>query len=219
MLATSACGGAGAVDSSTPVQSGPAQTRVPASAPAQAGQASSTPVSLPSATPVPWVPPTALAGTPIPGAQATLTAAPTLKKEVLVLTNSRGEKFNMSVEVADTPATQELGLMFRSSLPLDSGMLFDFGGDTTEGFWMANTILPLSIAFIKADGTIQDIFDMQALDLNTTSASGPYHYALETNQGYFRAHDLQAGDHILIPSTQGLVLPGMPSCAVESASP
>jgi uncharacterized membrane protein (UPF0127 family) len=159
------------------------------------------------------VPPTAQAGTPIPGAIATLTAAPQLKRETLVFTNSLGENYNMTVEVADSPATQELGLMFRASMPPDDGMLFDFGGDTTEGFWMANTILPLSIAFIQGDGTILDIADMQALDRNTTSASGPYHYALETNQGYFQAHNIRKGDKVLIPSSQGMVLPGMPSCA------
>ncbi len=165
-----------------------------------------------TATPTPWVPPTALAGTPIEGAVATLTAAPELRKETLVFTNTLGENYNMTVEVADTPATQELGLMFRSSVPPDAGMLFDFGADTTEGFWMANTILPLSIAFIQGDGTILDIADMQPLDRNTTSASGPYHFALETNQGYFRAHNIQKGDHVLIPTSQSLVIPGMPDC-------
>ena len=76
------------------------------------------------------------------------------------------------------------------------------------------TILPLSIAFIAGDGTIVDIRDMQPLDRNTTTSSGPYHYGLETNQGYFAAHNIQKGDHVLIPGAQGLVLPGMPDCAM-----
>lgn len=210
LLAVYGCGATPATE--TPATSGQTQqaTNTPAPAPPQA-TATQAPGGATSV-PTPWVPPTALAGTPIPGAEATLTAAPELKRITIVLTNSQGEQFNMTVEVADTPANQELGLMFRPSVPPDAGMLFDFGGDTNEGFWMANTILPLSIAFIKADGTIQDILDMQPLDRNTTSASGPYHYALETNQGYFRAHNLQKGDHVLIPSAQGMVLPGMPSC-------
>lgn len=208
------CGAASPTD--TPVTSGSAaqgQQEATATMPAQEPTATATTASVPSATPTPWVPPTALAGTPIPGAQATLTAAPQLKRTTLVLTNSQGEQFNMTAEVADTPDSQSLGLMFRPSMPPDAGMLFDFGGDTTEGFWMANTILPLSVAFIKGDGTIQDIFDMQALDRNTTAPSGPYHYALETNQGYFRAHNLQKGDKVVIPPAQGLVLPGMPGCS------
>jgi uncharacterized membrane protein (UPF0127 family) len=158
------------------------------------------------------VPPTALAGTPIPGAEATLTAAPALKRATLTITNSRGEQVNMLVAVADTEASRELGLMFRPSMPPDEGMLFVFEGDTESPFWMANTILPLSIAFIDKSGKILDIHDMQPLDRNTTSASGPYHYALETNQGFFRVHDIVVGNQVTIGTTQSVVIPGMPGC-------
>jgi uncharacterized membrane protein (UPF0127 family) len=160
----------------------------------------------------PWVPPTALAGTPIPGAEATLTAAPVLKRTTLTITNIRGEQVNMTVEVADTEASRELGLMFRPSMPPDEGMLFVFEGDTTSPFWMANTILPLSIAFIDESGKILDIHDMQPLDRNTTNASAPYHYALETNQGFFRVHDIAVGNQVTIRSAESVVIPGMPEC-------
>ncbi|MFL5732723.1 MAG: DUF192 domain-containing protein [Chloroflexia bacterium] len=159
-----------------------------------------------------WVPPTALAGTAIPGAEATLTAGPAFKRTPLTITNSQGEQVRMTVEVADTEPGRELGLMFRSSMPPDEGMLFDFQGLTTSGFWMANTILPLSIAFIDKDGKIIGIRDMNALDTSTVDAPGPYYYALETNQGFFTAHNIVEGNQVTIGATQSVVIPGMPGC-------
>lgn len=164
----------------------------------------------------PWVPPTALAGTPIPGAEATLTAAPTLQRATITLTNKAGEQFQMQVEIADTDETRGLGLMFRSSMGLDEGMLFDFGEDTNSGFWMANTILPLSIAFIQADGTIIDIKDMQPLDTTGVGPNASYRYALETNQGYFRAHNLAPGDKVTLPGEHSALIPGMPHCPMPA---
>src|SRR5207248_1719536 len=117
------------------------------------------------------------------------------------------------VEIADDEPSRELGLMFRPSLPENAGMLFDFGADTTSSFWMANTILPLSIAFIKADGTVLDIRDMKPLDQSTISASGPYRYALEANQGFYTAHGIAPGDKATIRGAQSAVIPGMPDCA------
>ncbi len=175
--------------------------------------ASPTSITSPSATA--WVPPTALIGTPIPGAEATLAAAPPLKTETLVITNSRGSQghlVNVTVEIADTEPSRELGLMFRPSIPPDAGMLFDFGGDANSGFWMQNTILPLSIAFIKADGTILDVKDMQPLDTTTISAPGPYRYALETNQGFFKVHHIAPGDRVAFPGRTSAIIPGMPAC-------
>lgn len=160
-----------------------------------------------------WVPPTALVGTPIPGAEATLTAAPQLKTGLLTITNSKGESVNMTVEIADTGDARQLGLMFRPSMPPDAGMLFDFGEDTNGGFWMQNTILPLSIAFIKADGAIIDVKDMQPLDTTSVGPSGPYRYALEANQGFYRAHGIATGDKVTLPGA-GAFIPGMPACAL-----
>jgi hypothetical protein len=183
----------------------PASTSVPPTPVASAEPAST------------WVPPTALVGTPILGADATLTAAPRLKTGTLTITNSRGEQVNMTVEIADTPQTRQLGLMFRSSMPADAGMLFDFGEDTDGGFWMQNTILPLSIAFIAAGGKIVDIKDMQPLDTTTVGSSGPYRYALEANQGFFRAHNIAPGDQVTLPGAQSAaIIPGMPSCPGEA---
>jgi uncharacterized membrane protein (UPF0127 family) len=64
---------------------------------------------------------------------------------------------------------------------------------------MQNTILPLSIAFMKEDGTIINVADMQPLDLTSVPASGTYRYALEVNQGFFRAHNIVTGSKALLP--------------------
>ncbi len=168
-------------------------------------------VGGPTASPTIWVPPTALVGTPIPGAEATLTAAPPLQRGTLTITNSLGEKVVMHVEIADTGPSQELGLMFRSSMAPDAGMIFDFKGETNESFWMENTILPLSIAFFQQDGSIVSIADMQPLDTTNVSAAGPYYYALEANQGFFRAHDINPGDKASFPINTSAVVPGMPA--------
>jgi uncharacterized membrane protein (UPF0127 family) len=180
------------------------------------------PVSSPSPavlTATPWVPPTSLVGTPLPGALATLTAAPQLQTGLLTITNKKGERVNMTVEIADTDARRTLGLMHRSQMDPDAGMLFSWTEDIEGGFWMHNTILPLSIAFIMADGTILSVHDMQPLDERTTSPGGPYRYALETNQGFFRAHDITAGDKVTLPGQQAAVVPGMPSCCCPEGTP
>ncbi|MEO8288885.1 MAG: DUF192 domain-containing protein [Chloroflexota bacterium] len=168
--------------------------------------------AAPTSAPSEWVPPTALVGTPIPGAVATLTAAPQLQTGKLTITNSAGEKTVVTVEIADTEAARSLGLMFRSSMQPDAGMLFDFNGETTGGFWMQNTILPLSIAFIQQDGTIVNVADMEPLNTNTVEAAGPYYYALEANQGFYAAHNIKAGDKVTLPVDTAAIIPGMPSC-------
>jgi uncharacterized protein len=202
-LLLAACGGPDAgVQQATPT----AQPQPQSSPTAAAANA--------SPTRTPWVPPTALAGTPIPGAVATLTAAPRLPVVPLSITNTRGEKRDMMVEVADTDASRQLGLMHRAQMDPNAGMLFSWQEDTTGGFWMFNTILPLSIAFISADGTIVHIADMQPLDQSTVGPSGPYRHALETNQGFFDANDIEVGNKVTLPGAQSIVIPGMPACPV-----
>lgn len=196
-------------------------TSTPVQAAATMQQATPAGAPSPQATPQPkgtWAPPTALVGTPIPGAVATLTAAPRLKTGMLTITTKSGESVPMTVEIADTPEARQLGLMFRPSMPPDAGMLFDFIEDTNGGFWMQNTILPLSIAFIKADGTIIDVKDMQPLDTTSVGASGPYRYALEANQGFYSAHGITAGDKMNL-SVASAAIPGMPACVLSGATP
>lgn len=109
----------------------------------------------------------------------------------------------LTVEIADEPAERARGLMFRDELADDAGMLFVFPGDTQVGFWMKDTTIPLSIAFIAADGTIVDVQDMQPLVKELTRAPGPYRYALEVNQGWFPRHGYGVADVVEVPGGVG----------------
>ncbi|MDH0092239.1 DUF192 domain-containing protein [Achromobacter mucicolens] len=96
-------------------------------------------------------------------------------------------------EVADTDATRRDGLMFRRELPGNDGMLFVFDRPDVQCFWMRNTLLPLSIAFIADDGTIVNIEDMAPQTEDPHCAKKPVRYALEMAQGWFDAHGISAG--------------------------
>ncbi len=103
---------------------------------------------------------------------------------------------SLALEVARTAQERATGLMNRASLPADSGMLFVFDGPTTARFWMKDTLIPLSIAFITGDGTILDIQDMQPETLDAHGPAAPYVYAIEANQGWFAAHGVQPGQTV-----------------------
>jgi uncharacterized protein len=112
----------------------------------------------------------------------------------------------IGLELARTLAEQQRGLMEREYLPPDSGMLFMYTLDTQGGFWMFQTLLPLSIAFIDSNGTIVDIKDMPRLNdpydqreaaSVTYSPAAPYRYALEVNLGWFSAHGVRVGDQLV----------------------
>jgi len=104
----------------------------------------------------------------------------------------------LSLEVARSDQERATGLMHRDSLPSDAGMVFVFPGPTRARFWMKDTRLPLSIAFVAADGTILDIQDMAPLSLDTHGASAPYLYAIEANQGWFTANGVAPGQQVAI---------------------
>ena len=97
------------------------------------------------------------------------------------------------VEVAATETARSQGLMHRTSLPADQGMLFMFDSPGSVCFWMKNTPLPLSIAFISPAGKIINIADMQPHTLDSHCPTGPMLYALEMHQGWFRRHQIKAG--------------------------
>ena len=81
-------------------------------------------------------------------------------------------------------------------MPADSGMVFIFDGDTTARFWMKDTLLPLSIAFVQSDGTILDIQDMQPQTEDPHGPGAAYSFAIEANQGWYAAHGVQPGGHV-----------------------
>ena len=87
-----------------------------------------------------------------------------------------------------------MGLSKRESMPEQAGMLFVFPTDQQGAFWMKDTLIPLSIAFISADGRILEIQDMQPLSEELHIPASPYRYALEVNQGFFGKNEVNAGD-------------------------
>ena len=97
--------------------------------------------------------------------------------------------------------------MSRQQLPEDVGMLFAFPQDTGTAFWMKDTVIPLSIAFVTADGAILDIQDMEPLSETLHQAPQPFRYALEVNQGWFQRHRIVAGDRLEIPESASAVSP------------
>ncbi len=100
----------------------------------------------------------------------------------------------LRAEVASTSAQRAHGLMFRTELADDQGMLFVFADDQRRTFWMKNTPLPLSIAYIDAERRIVNILDMQPLDESIYPSAAPARYALEVNQGWFAERGIVAGD-------------------------
>lgn len=105
------------------------------------------------------------------------------------------------VEIADTDDSRRLGLMHRESLPEGQGMLFVFEQDQRLSFWMKNTVIPLSIAYISSDGIIREIHDMTPLSLDSIRSSRSVRYALEVNQGAFEAAGIEPGDRVVLPES------------------
>jgi len=107
--------------------------------------------------------------------------------------------FELEVEVATTSEEQVLGLMHRDKLEDNGGMLFIFPKEKFLSFWMKDTRMPLSIAFIKADGRIVQIESMKPYSLDTHGSREKVKYALEMKEGWFRAHKVKEGDTVKIP--------------------
>ena len=100
---------------------------------------------------------------------------------------------NIRAEVARSEDERQTGLMFRREMAAHEGMLFIFDEREPRCFWMKNTPLPLSIAFIADDGTIVDLLDMQPQSLDNHCSSKPVRYALEMNQGWFARRAIKPG--------------------------
>lgn len=100
-------------------------------------------------------------------------------------------------EVASNAATREAGLMHREKLEDGQGMLFVFSAPQPMSFWMQNTKLPLSIAYINAAGIIREIHDMKPFDTTPVQSVFPdILYALEVPQGWFQRNKILPGDRI-----------------------
>jgi uncharacterized protein len=126
-----------------------------------------------------------------PETTAAHTGAP---NSTLTIINSAGERVPVRVEIASTEAQRERGLMDRTALAEDAGMLFVFEQEQSDPFWMKDTLIPLSIAYIDSRENIIDIQDMQPLDETPHPPAAPYQYALEVNQGFFANRGIEVGD-------------------------
>ena len=108
----------------------------------------------------------------------------------------------LDVQVAATPEQRQVGLMFRKDMPQHEGMIFIFDQPAQQCFWMKNTLLPLSAAFIADDGTIVNIEDMKPLVLDSHCSAKPVRYVLEMNKGWFAKKGVQAGSKLQGPLFQ-----------------
>ncbi len=104
--------------------------------------------------------------------------------------------YAIQAEVAATPAARQQGLMYRQSMPANSGMLFVFEEKAGHCFWMKNTNLPLSIAFLADDGSIVNIEDMAPQSEANHCPKAAVRYALEMNKGWFAQKGIRAGAKI-----------------------
>ena len=100
---------------------------------------------------------------------------------------------NIQAEVAQTPDERAIGLMFRKSMGTNEGMLFAFEQAARQCFWMKNTLLPLSIAFVAADGTVVNIDDMKPQTLDSHCSTKEVSFVLEMNVGWFAKRGIKAG--------------------------
>ena len=131
-------------------------------------------------------------------------AQPRLATAELAITREGGGTVTVTAELARTNEERMKGLMFRTSLPDGEGMLFIYDHDLQMSFWMKNTPLPLSIAFISAAGVILEIRDMEPHSVRSVQSARSCRYALEVARGWFDRAGVAAGDTAAIP-------PGIPA--------
>jgi len=99
----------------------------------------------------------------------------------------------IDTQLALTPEQRSIGLMFRKDMPQHEGMLFVFEQPATQCFWMKNTLLPLTAAFVADDGTIVNLADMKPQTTASHCSAKPVRYVLEMNQGWFARKNILAG--------------------------
>lgn len=120
-----------------------------------------------------------------------------MERRIKIISGERETK--LSVQIANTQEKIEKGLMFVEKLPENEGMLFMYGEKTYGGFWMKNTLIPLSIAFLDSDGRILKIMDMEPCKEEECRMYDPelsYRYALEVNLGWFNRNQIKEGDYV-----------------------
>ncbi|RZL08630.1 MAG: DUF192 domain-containing protein [Rubrivivax sp.] len=139
-----------------------------------------------------------LLGSPALQAQPTASPAAPVQKLATITTLSAG-MYNIKAEVAQTPQEHQIGLMSRTSMGANEGMIFVFPRAVQQCFWMKNTLIPLSIAFLEDDGTVVNLDEMQANTESPHCSAKPVRYVLEMNKGWFNKHSVKPGDKIRGP--------------------
>jgi len=125
-----------------------------------------------------------------------LSCRPGLKSD-LPITQLTVNQNKILVEVANTEPTRMAGLMFRKDLGSDVGMLFVFSDSQQRAFWMKNTLIPLSIAYMNEKGIVENVLEMPPQTEQSFMSAGPAQFALEMNAGWFTKHGIKPGDLIV----------------------
>jgi uncharacterized membrane protein (UPF0127 family) len=129
---------------------------------------------------------------PALGLAAACSASGSGEAPLTVAASARGAK--LELEIAADPEARERGLMFRRELADGAGMLFVFPERQPLTFWMRNTYVPLSVAFLDDDGRVESIDDMEVFTDTPHRSGDPARYAVEVPHGWFTAHGVAPGD-------------------------
>jgi uncharacterized membrane protein (UPF0127 family) len=129
---------------------------------------------------------------------------PVLSRGNVTFATDPGGLATLGVRIADTPAERQAGLAGLPSLPSDSGMAFVFPAPSTDEFWMKDTLIPLSVAFVRPDGTVAAIAEMAPCTADpcpTYASPEPYMLAVEANPRWFRTNHIVAGSTAVLKET------------------
>lgn len=124
------------------------------------------------------------------------TAARAQVPQALQMIDLQAGFHRISAQLAQNGEQRQTGLMHRKTMPDHEGMLFVFEERGVQCFWMKNTLLPLSTAFLRDDGSIVNVADMQPQTLDSHCSKEPVRFVLEMNQGWFKKRALKPGDRI-----------------------
>lgn len=132
-----------------------------------------------------------------------------LEKSEITIFNSSGEKITLEAELALTPEARQQGYMHRKNVNPGEGMLFVFPADQVLSFWMKNTSVPLSIAYISSKGKILEIHDLVPFSEKSVPSSRSVRYALEVPQGWFKDSGIAEGCYVEFTPEQKHLISGV----------
>jgi uncharacterized membrane protein (UPF0127 family) len=122
----------------------------------------------------------------------TISSCGTSRKNAVLNINGRP----LYIEIARTREQRQRGLMYRQELEWNRGMLFVFKSEQHLSFWMKDTVIPLSIAFLDDEGRVVDLYDMEPRSLTPVRSTQKCRYAIEASRGFFREAGLSVGDRV-----------------------